>query len=288
MTRSQGPTVRRKQLGAELRRLRQDARISMEEAAAALDCARSKVSHIETGRYGPRKPDLEVLLRLYGALDKLDTLEELRREGTKRGWWSTYKLPEYLADLVGLEADAVIESALELELIPALLQTEEYARTVHVAGPHMTPSSEVDRRVAARMQRQKRLVDADPLALSVVISEAALRRTAAQPSIAVEQLRRLASDAQLSNVTVQVLPFSAGVHASMSGSFTLLDFAPGVLSRCVYQEYAAGGHLVDDPGVVQLLNDLYDALRRQALDADESLALIAEVTQQAESEEPHA
>lgn len=112
----------------------------MEDAAAALDCARSRISHIETGRNDVRKPDLEVPLRLYGALDRLETLEDLRREGTRRGWWATYRLPpEWLQAYIGMEADAVSVRGFELELIPGLLQSKDYARAVHIAGHHMTP-----------------------------------------------------------------------------------------------------------------------------------------------------
>lgn len=272
----------RRQLGAELERLREDAGVSMNQAAQALDCARSKISHIENGRYGVRRPDLEVLLRLYGALDRFDELEVIRQAGTKRGWWSTYKLPNWLADLVGLEDGAQGERVVELELIPALLQTASYAKAVHVLGPHAPSEAEVERRVAVRLQRQKRLVGAAPLILSAVVSEGALVRTAAQPNVGVEQFQHLLSTAALPNVSLWVLPFRAGLHRSMSGSFSLLDFAPGVGLRAAYQEYAAGGHLVDDQDVVQFLSDLHDRLRSQALDEDESLALIAELAQRAE------
>jgi hypothetical protein len=222
-------------------------------------------------------------LRLYH-VDKETAvaLEEMRREGKQRGWWSTYRLPAWLGDLVGLEADAVTERVIELELIPALLQTEDYARAVHVAAPHMPPGAEVERRVAARMQRQQRLTEPNPLMLSAVISEAALRRVMAQPDVAPGQLQRLASDAKLRNVTLLVLPFGAGFHGSMSGSFALLDFGLEVSLDVGYQEYAAGGHLVDDQDVVKLLSDLHDLLRGQALDADESLAMITELAQQTE------
>lgn len=275
-----GPPMRRRQLGAQLRTLREAARLRMEDAAAALDCARSRISHIETGRNAVRKPDLEVLLRLYGALDRLDALEELRREGAKRGWWSTYRLPEWLAGYVGFEADATAVRALELELIPGLLQTEAYARAVHIAGHHMTPTAEVERRVAARMQRQSRLTAPDPPALSVVVSEAALQRTFAMADdVATEQLDHLVTRANLPNVTVHVLPFSVGVHRSMSGSFTLLSFAPGVSTDIAHQEHAVGGHLVDDQDVVRLLSSLYDELRDTALGPDESLTLISELAQ---------
>lgn len=277
-----GPTMRRRQLGAQLRRLREAAGLRMEDAAATLDCARSRISHIETGRNAVRKPDLEVLLRLYGALELHETLEELRREGTSRGWWSIYKLPPWLEAYIGMEADATTVRGFELELVPGLLQTEGYARTVHVAGHHMTPTAEVERRVAARMQRQSRLTAPDPLTLSVVVSEAALRRTLALPNdVATEQLEHLATTAKLPNVTLQVLPFNVGVHRSMSGSFSLLSFAPGVSPDVAYQEYAVGGHLVDDQDVVRLLSSLHDELRDQALAADESPAFISELTRQA-------
>lgn len=275
-------TMRKNQLGRQLRELREAAGKRMEDAAAALDCSRSRISHLETGRYSVRKPDLEVLLRLYGALDKLETLEEIRREGTRRGWWATYRLPDWLAGYVGLEADAIALRALELELVPGLLQTEAYARAVHIAGHHMTPTAEVDRRVAARMRRQERLTVAEPLVLSVVVSEAALQRTLAMADdVAAGQLDHLTTSAKLPNVTLQVLPFSIGVHRSMSGSFTLLSFPEGVSPDIAYQEYAVGGHLVDDQDVVGLLSSLHDELRDQALGADESLMLISELAHRA-------
>ncbi|MBW0010485.1 MAG: helix-turn-helix domain-containing protein [Pseudonocardiales bacterium] len=278
-----GPTMRRRQLGRALRLLREQAGLRTEDAARELDCARSKISHMEGARNPIGKPDLDALLRLYHAdKETAVALEEMRREGKQRGWWATYRLPAWLGDLVGLEADAVTERVVELELVPALLQTEDYARAVHAAGPHKVPSGEMERRVAARMQRQKRLTEPPALTLSAVISEAALRRVMAQSDVAAGQLQRLVSDAQLPNVSLLVLPFSAGVHGSMSGSYALLDFGLEVLLDVGYQEYAAGGHLVDDQDVVQLLSDLYDALRGQTLDADESLAFVMELAQQVE------
>lgn len=275
--------MRRRQLGRALRLLREQAGLRTDDAARELDCARSKISHMEGARNPISKPDLDALLRLYHADEQTAAaLEEMRQEGKQRGWWSTYKLPAWLGDLVGLEADAVTERVVELELIPALLQTEEYARAVHVAAPHMPPGAEVERRVAARMQRQKRLTDPNPLVLSAVISEAALRRVMAQSDVAAGQFHRLVSDAQMSNVSLLVLPFSVGVHGSMSGSFALLEFGLEVSLDVGYQEYAAGGHLVDDQDVVRLLSDLHDSLRGHALDADESLALVTELAQQVE------
>lgn len=277
-----GPPMRRRQLGAQLRELRESAGLRMEDAAGALDCSRSRISHIETGRYGVRKPDLEVLLRLYGALDRLEQLEEMRRQGTKRGWWSTYRLPDWLQGYIGLEDDAVTVRSFSLESISGLLQTEAYARAVHI-GPRSP--EDVDRRVAARMQRQTRLTSPDPLALSEVLSEGALLRTLALGAVGVEQLGHLVASSKLPTVTVRILPFAVGVHPSMLGSFTLLDFAPGVSPPIAYQEYAVGGHLVDDQEDVQQLSALHDYLRDRALDPDKSLSLISELTQRVEGEE---
>lgn len=272
-----GPIMRKKQLGQALRALREAAGLKMDDAAVALDCARSRISQLETGRYGVRKPDLEALVRLYDALDRLDELEELRRNSGKRGWWATYKLPEWLRDYIGMEDDAVVVHTFALELIPGLLQTEDYARAIHY--PPMTPD-ELGRRVGARMQRQTRLTTtSNPLELSAVLSEAALSRTVQMGEPGIGQLRRLAEIATLPNISVRLLPFAAGAHPSMAGSFSLLRFGPGVFQPIAYQEYAVGGHIVDDQDVVQKLSALYDQLQDQALGCDESLTMISELTQ---------
>jgi transcriptional regulator with XRE-family HTH domain len=144
----------RQQLGAELERLRLAARVTLDQAAAALDCARSKISNIENGRYGVKRPDLEALLRLYGAEDRLDELDAIRRAGTQPSWWARSGRPTWLADLIGFEQSAKRLRVVELELIPALLQTEEYARAMLRLGPFHLASAELDRRVELRLERQ--------------------------------------------------------------------------------------------------------------------------------------
>lgn len=273
-----GPTLRKRQLGMELRRLRDAAGLTREAAADEIACSPTKITHLESGRNSPRKAELKVLLQLYGASTQVHAaLEELRREASERGWWSTARLPEWLAAYVGLEADASSLRALALELIPGLLQTEDYARETHLLAKHMTQPDEVDRWVSARIRRQHRLTDSEPLQFTAVVSEAALRRCASHPSIAPGQLRHLIERAGLPNVDLRVLPFSAGMHPSMSGSFALLSFPDEALPDAAYQEYAVGGHLIDEPTIVGRLDRLYDALRDQALGADESLVLISEL-----------
>ncbi len=272
-----GPTIRRKQLGIELRRLREAAGVSRQEAAAALKCSPARIGHIEVGKNALGYAELVVLLRdHYGADDlTLSTLEELRQEAAKRGWWSTYGLPEWLAGYVGLEHDASNLRSFEEALIHGLLQTEEYARACYALDERWS-TREVDRRVAARMQRQQRLTGDNPLQLTAVMSETALVRCANSP-VASNQLRQLLERAQWTNVELRVLPLRAGLHVGMAGSFSLLSFPDQLLHDAAYQEYAVGGHVIDDDGVVSQLDRLFGKLHGQALGANESMALIAEL-----------
>lgn len=272
-----GPTVRRLQLGAELERLRVAAVVSRLEAAAAIGCSEARVGHIETGRNAPSKSDLIVWVeRLYGADEAtLAALEELRVEASKRGWWSTYRLPKWLAGYVGLETDAVSLRCLDIEIIPGLLQTEQYMRRLYALSA-LPPAKEVDRLVTARLQRQARLSGPDVLQLSVVVSEGALERCARESTVARAQLAQLIERAKWPNVDLRVLPFDLGLHVG-TGPFTLLAFPGQLLPDAAYQEYAVGGHIIEDPSVVARLATLFDELRGQSLDADESLAMIAQL-----------
>lgn len=271
-----GPTIRRRQLGIELRRLRDAAGSTREQAALALGCSPVKVTYMEIGRNTPNKPELIVLLQFYGAdKEHLDTLEEIRQEASKRGWWSTARLPEWLAGYVGLEYDAVSMRTLDVEVIPGLLQTEQYARHIHHAGGHLS-KKEVEQRVAARLQRQQRLAVPDGgLQLSVVMSEGALHRCARQRDVGPGQLAHLLDQAQRPNIDLRVLPYSVGLVGT-AGPFILLKFPEGLLPEVAFQEHAIGGHLIDDESAVAWLSRIHDGLRDQALGCDESLATISE------------
>jgi Domain of unknown function (DUF5753)/Helix-turn-helix domain len=272
-----GPTLRRRQLGAELQRLREVAAVSRGEAAAAIGCSTARIGHLETGRNTLTKAELIVLCQRYRATDRLGVLEDIRIEASRKGWWSTFGLPESMWGYIGLETDAAAVRTVELETIPGLLQTEDYARTLYLALERLSPK-EVSRRVAARMQRQARLSGPDPLQLTAIISQAALERCARQPSVAAAQLSRLADRAQWPNVELRVLPFDIGLHVGMSGPFSVLSF-PEQLPDIAYYEYAVGGHLVDDESVVDQLDKLLRKLSDQALGSDESAAMITELAQ---------
>jgi transcriptional regulator with XRE-family HTH domain len=267
------PTMRKRRLGEELRKLREASGVAAEQAAAELDCSVAKIRHIEGGRNAPSKSDLTVLCNLYGAgADVHAVLEEIRKSASKPGWWSTYRLPKWLQTYVGAEADAHTVSNFELELIPGLLQTEAYARALH----ELVGASDIGRKVAARGKRQERLTaEDDPLTLHAIISEAALRRLNGA-EFGKQQFRHLITMAERPNIHLQVLPFSVGLHVSLSGGFVLLDFDPEVSMPAGYLEYAAGGQLVDDPVVVGTLRERFATLREQAMSERDSVDFIRE------------
>jgi transcriptional regulator with XRE-family HTH domain len=267
--------MRKRRLGEELRKLREACGVAAEQAAAELDCSVAKIRHIEVGRNAPSKPDLTVLCDLYGASSDVHAvLEEIRKSASKPGWWSTYRLPKWLQTYVGAEADAHTVSNFELELIPGLLQTEAYARALH----ELVGATDIGRKVAARARRQESLTaDDDPLMLHAVISEAALRRLNGA-DFGKEQFRHLIAMAGRPNIHLHVLPFSAGLHVSLSGGFVLLDFDPDISMPAGYLEYAAGGQLVDDPVVVDTLRQRFATLQEQAMSEHDSVDFIREWT----------
>lgn len=273
-----GPTISRLLLGRALRELRDAAGISREQAAAALKCSKARIDHIEVGRNALGYAELVMLLRDYYGGDEatLNELEALRERASQRGWWSTSGLSDWLARYVGLEFDAVSVRISELELIPGLMQTEDYARACYSLDDRWL-AKDVDRRVAARIKRQERLTGANPLQLTAVVSQGALERCARQPSVAQAQLRQLIDRAQWPNIELRVLPFEVGLHVAMAASFMLLSFPEGLLNDVAYQEYAVGGDVIEDASVVAQLDRLFDKLRGQALGEDESLAMITEL-----------
>jgi transcriptional regulator with XRE-family HTH domain len=271
--------MRRRQLGAELRALRNSAGITMEHAAAVLDCARSRIGHIENGRNSIRKPELKVLLDLYGASDQdHEVLEELRQQASKRGWTSTYRLPSWLKRYVELETDAATMRSFESEVIPGLLQTEAYARRLHeVSGPLVKPA-DIDKLVAARMRRASRLTDEKfPLDYAAVVSEAAFQRALGEAEIGPAQLAHVLELARRPNVTLHVLPFAAGLYAGTAGPFSLLTFDPGVAPPFGYEESTFSGGVMDEPGQIQRLAEVWELLRGQALTAEQSLTWLSEL-----------
>ncbi|MGP4016632.1 helix-turn-helix domain-containing protein [Saccharopolyspora sp. 5N708] len=269
------PTMRRKTLGAELRKLRNAQNLTADDIANLLGCSTAKVRHMENGRTAPSKAELKVLMDHYGLPEqRRELLEETRAEARNRGWWSTYRLPSWFQDYVGLETDATRIRTFEIEILPGLLHTAAYARAIHELGSHITAPEDVERQVALRLKRQERLTAESPLEFVSVISEAALARCAHEEAIAGDQFAHLVRMSKQSNVSVQVLPFDKGLHKSMTGAFVLLDFPPDTWPAAVYQEHAVGGHLSHDRELTSELSAVFEDLRSRALTESESLDLL--------------
>lgn len=231
---------------------------------------------METGRNVPSKPDLTVMIALYQASPEVhEQLEDLRRAAGSRGWWSTYRLPTWLHNYVGLEADATSIRNFEVEVIPGLLQIVEYAQEVNVIGPKVLSPEEVERRVAARLKRQERLFGDDAVTHHAIISEAALHRLKGT-EYAEAQYRHLLKMAERPNITIAVLPFDRCLHQSMAGGFIILDFPPDVSEPVAYYDHTTGGQLIHDAREVARLSEVYEELTQLAMSAEDTAAFIAE------------
>lgn len=246
--------------------------MSVETAAAELDCSPAKIRHIENGRNVVKKAELSVLVRLYKADEDLAVLDEIRRDASKPGWWSTAKLPPSMNTYVGAESDATSMSTFQMELVPGLLQTEGYIRQLN----RTSQAKDVDHYVEVRLRRQQRLFDKEfPLAVHAICSEAVIHRMATMP-VAKAQLQHLILMSERPNVTIQIVPFSAGMHASPAGSFVLLDFDPEISLPVAFFEYTNIGQFVDDEKVVDEVASTFAKLGEEAMTPDDSIRFLRE------------
>ncbi|GAA3120451.1 transcriptional regulator [Streptosporangium carneum] len=227
-------------LGAQLRRLREERRITLETAGHAIRASHSKISRMELGRVSFRVRDVADLLTLYGVTDDKDrqALLALVERANVAGWWHNYNdvLPGWFETYVGLEESATVIRNYEVQFVPGLLQNEEYARAVVLLGYPSASEEEVERRVRLRMARQRLLHSPEPPHLWAVLDEAVLRRPLGGPEVMRGQIDHILSALQLPNVTVQIVPFSVGGHAAAGGPFSILRFSQPDLPDVVYME----------------------------------------------------
>jgi transcriptional regulator with XRE-family HTH domain len=275
---SGGRTARRRRIGSILVALREKAGKTQRDAAAVLDCSVGKIVNLEHGDTAAKKAELETLLRYYGAADsQIETLEVIRRESAKRGWWSTYNLAEWAKPLVGFENEAVSARSFQPILIPGLLQTEAYSRALHMSARQLTPEPNLEKHVAARTKRQQILAAKSPLELWVIIGEEALRRPVLTADGMTEQLDHLVELGRSPHVKIQVLPISTGVHPAMSGSIYLMSYADPQDPDIGWVEHPLGGFVVDDPKGVTTMSMIFDDVRAIALSVRDSAMLIATI-----------
>ncbi|WP_084962407.1 helix-turn-helix domain-containing protein [Thermoactinospora rubra] len=236
-------------LGASLRRLREKVGLEREEAGFHIRASASKISRMELGRVGFKTRDVEDLLTLYGVVDDAErrALLEMVREANTPGWWHKYSdvLPSWFTTYVGLEEAASLIRTYEVQFVPGLLQTANYARAIYQLGnPDATPE-EIEKRVQTRLQRQQRFARKDGPRLWAVIDEAALRRIIGGREVMIEQLQHLLHVATFPNITIQVMPFKFGSHAAEGGAFSILRFPESDLSDVVYVEQLWGALYLD-------------------------------------------
>ena len=274
------PTVRRKRLGIELRRLREQAELTCEDVGQRLECSGTRISRMETGRISVRPGDVRELLEVYGVSGaEADSLVQLAREARRKGWWHTYGrvLPTWFEAYIGLESEAVRLRDFQSLVMPGLLQTEDYARAVLRAAPQAGSSTEIDRQVALRMKRQQILSQDVPPDIWVVLSESVLRVHVGGPAIMRAQLRQLADVAERPNVTLQVLSFATVAHVHPVSPFTMLEFADSADPAVVYLEHLTGSLFLENEDEVRRYRVIFDHLRAESLSTGQSADLIAQV-----------
>ena len=280
MTERRSPTIRRRRLGAELRRRREAAGVTIDGVAERLECSASKISRIETGHTSATPRDVRDMLEIYGVLGaECDELVQIAREARQKGWWHPYSTV-LTGAYVGLEAAAQSVRAYEQQVVPGILQTEEYAKAmIKAARPDITVD-EVDRRVRVRLGRQSLLNQDDPIELWVVLDEAVVSRPVGGDGVMRAQLERLVEASDLPNVTLQILPFEAGGHAGMDGTFAILDFPEPSDPDVVYAENATGGLFLEKSDELRKYTFIFDHIRAAALGPEESVAYIAKLAKE--------
>ncbi|MEV4675615.1 MULTISPECIES: helix-turn-helix domain-containing protein [Actinomadura] len=269
--------MKRRRLAAELRQQRERLGLTIEEVAERLEWSTAKVSRIENARVGVLPRDVKYLLNVYGVEGEArDVLMALAREARQKGWWHSYgeAIPTWFEVYVGLESDAVSMERYDAEHVPGLLQTAEYAHSVFTAFP-IEDETEIEKRVALRMARSEYLTADGGPKFWAVLNEAVIRRQVGGAQTMQDQLHHLGEMAKLPNVTLQVLPFDAGAHPAMSGSFTLLRFPEPSDPKVVFMETQTGSLYLEKAHEINRYTLAFDHLRAAALRPSDSLALIA-------------
>ena len=279
-----GATVVRMMLGAQLRRFREAAGITPEEAGYEIRASRSKISRLEHGRVGCKLRDVQDLLTLYGVTDEQMRagLLSLAEQANTQGWWTRYGdiLPDWFETYLGLEAAASLIRTFDLQFVHGLFQTERYARAVTVLGHRAAPAAEVDRRVSLRMARQQLLTAAQPPRVWSVMDEAALRRPVGGRDVMRAQLARLIEVADLPQVTLQVVPFRRGGHAAAGGSFSVLRFGEPDLPDVVYIEQLTSALYLERRADVDHYMEIMNRLSAEALTPAKTTRQLKDIMQQ--------
>ena len=278
MATGSGPTVRRRQLMAELKRLREAAGLTQEDVAEQLEWHPTKVMRIETGRTAPHPNDVRLMVEVYGVTDRdqVMALVKLARDARQQGWWYSYRdvLLNRYDFFIGLESEATSIRGFELAMIPGLLQTEDYARALISEGPQELGPEEVQRRVEVRMARQRVLEKEERPQLWVILDESVIRRVVGGATVMRAQIESLLAAASQGKTTIQVVPYDGGPHPGLAGPFVILGFQEPGEPDIVYLETVGGNLYVDKPEEARLFATAFDHLRAAALSPGDTRAML--------------
>lgn len=276
------PTVRRRRLGQELRKLRELKGMTAEEVAERLLVSQSKISRLENGRRSISQRDVRDLCGVYEVEDQriVESLMQMAKDSRQQGWWHAFGDIPYSV-YIGLETDAESLRVYEPQIITGLLQTRAYAEAIVQGGSPESSDQENDKRVEVRLRRQGRITaDKDPLRLWVVLDEASLRRVVGSGQVMREQLEHVMELSQLPHITVQVLPFEVGAHSGINGQYSILEFADAADSSVVYIEGVTSDLYLEKPHDVQKYTVMYEHLRAQSLNVEQSRQLVERVAKE--------
>ncbi|WP_326582083.1 helix-turn-helix transcriptional regulator [Streptomyces sp. NBC_00487] len=276
------PTVRRRRLGQELRRLRELKGMTAEEVAERLLVSQSKISRLENGRRSISQRDVRDLCGVYEVEDQrvVDSLMQMAKDSRQQGWWHAFGDVPYSV-YIGLETDAASLRVYDPQVVPGLLQTRPYAEALIAGALPETMPGDIDNRVQVRLRRQERIsAPESPLRLWTVLDEAALRRVVGNRSLMREQLEHLVEQSQLPHVTVQVIPFDLGAHPGLNGQYAILEFPDASDSSVVYIEGVTSDLYLEKPADVQKYSVMYEHLRAQALNVEQSRQFIADIAKE--------
>lgn len=273
------PTVRRRRLGQELRRLRELKGMTAEEVAERLLVSQSKISRLENGRRSISQRDVRDLCGVYEVEDHrvVDSLMQMAKDSRQQGWWHAFGDIPYSV-YIGLETDAESLRVYEPQMIPGLLQTRAYAEALISGALPEVPPSDIEKRVNVRSRRQDRVNSPDnPLRLWAVIDESALRRVVGDKQVMIDQLEHLVEQSHLPHVTVQVLPFEMGAHPGINGQYAILEFPDAADSSVVYIEGVTSDLYLEKAHDVQRYSVMYEHLRAQALNVEQTREFISRI-----------
>jgi DNA-binding XRE family transcriptional regulator len=275
------PTVLRMILGRQLQALREKAGLSHQQAADSIYASEWTIRRIEAGKGSLKPLNIKSLLVTYGITDvrEIDAFLALARDASRPGWWHSYgdALPDWFKVAVGLEESASLIRAYEPQVVPGLLQTEAYARAITAASFPGEKEEESERRVALRLARQDLLKRPAPPEYWAVLEETVLRRPIGGPEVMRGQIGHLIECAARPNVTIQVLPFSAGWHPAMYGMFWIYRFPDDTIPDVVYSEGLTSSYYLNKTEETARYTEALDRMTAQAATPDQTITILQEV-----------